>query len=83
MATHGIRQVVSTDWAQKVARRGGEHVDGETGDTIVGRARRALHDTVVGAGSQPFEQLRIRQVLDAAGREHSERTIGPRASASQ
>ena len=83
MVSHGGCEIVATERAQERARRGREHIDGETGDTVVRRARFAFNNAVARAGGQLLEHLEIRDAMDAAGREHSRHTVGPRASASQ
>jgi len=44
-------------------------------DAKVGRARRAVHDTVVRARTQPIEQLEIREIIEATTRAHSQRRV--------
>jgi hypothetical protein len=70
MAPHGWREIVSTERTQKIPWGRRENVGGETVDTMVGRARGAVHDTVVRARAQPSEQLEIREVMETTTSAH-------------
>jgi hypothetical protein len=83
MAPHGRREIVSTERTQEVAWGSRENIGGEMVDAKVGRARRAVHDTVVRARTQPIEQLEIREIIEATTRAHSQRRVGLRSTAQQ